>query len=108
MLKTHPLEVRRNFIALGCPINDVLDFGGPFLPLGWDSFFKRGSFSTGTSDCNSYRVQGGNLRVCKVHTQVVPMHPQHWSWRRSFSLLECSPSGAPTNSEARWTVLQAE
>jgi len=40
--KTHTLEVCRNFIALGCPINDVLDFGGHFLPLGWCSFFKRG------------------------------------------------------------------
>jgi hypothetical protein len=36
--------IRRNFIALGCLINDVLDFGGHFLSLGRDSFFKRGSF----------------------------------------------------------------
>jgi len=29
-------------------MNDVLDFGGHFLSLGWDSFFKRGGFSTAT------------------------------------------------------------
>ena len=44
--KTHTLEVRKNFIALGCPINDVLDFGGHFLSFRRDSFFKRGGFST--------------------------------------------------------------
>jgi hypothetical protein len=31
-----------------CAINDVLDFGGHFLSLGRDSFFKRGGFSTAT------------------------------------------------------------
>jgi hypothetical protein len=46
--KTHALEGHRNFIALGCPINDVLDFGGHFLSLGWTSFFKKGGFSTAT------------------------------------------------------------
>jgi hypothetical protein len=51
--KLHTLEVRRNFIALGCPINDVLDFGGHFLSLDRDSFFKRGGFSTATPDYNS-------------------------------------------------------
>ncbi len=39
--------------ALGCPINDVLDFGGHFLSRGWDSFFKRRSFSTATPVLNS-------------------------------------------------------
>jgi hypothetical protein len=38
----------QGFIALGWPINDVLDFGGHFLSLGGDSFFKRGGFSTAT------------------------------------------------------------
>jgi hypothetical protein len=52
--KTHSQEVRRNFIAPGCPINDVLDFGGHFLSLGWSGFFKRGSFSTATRFINSY------------------------------------------------------
>jgi hypothetical protein len=35
-------------------MNDVLDFGGHFLPLGWDRFFKRGGFSTATPVNNSY------------------------------------------------------
>jgi hypothetical protein len=50
------LEVRRNFIALGCPIKDVLDFGGHFLPLGWCSFFKRGVFPTATGVYTIYGV----------------------------------------------------
>jgi hypothetical protein len=54
LLKNHVLEVRRDFIALGCPINDVLDFGRHFLPLGWGSFFKRGGFSTATPVLDSY------------------------------------------------------
>jgi len=32
VLKNSHSRSRRNFIALGCTINDVLDFGGPFLP----------------------------------------------------------------------------
>src|SRR6266478_1887442 len=35
-------------MALGCPINDVLDFGGHFLSLDRDSFFKRGVFQQPT------------------------------------------------------------
>jgi hypothetical protein len=47
-IEKHTLEVRGNVIALACPTNDVLDFGGHFLSLGWDSFFKTGGFSTPT------------------------------------------------------------
>jgi hypothetical protein len=35
-------------MALGSPINDVLDFGGHFLSLCGGRFFKRGGFSTDT------------------------------------------------------------
>ena len=35
-------------------MNDVLDFGGHFLSLGWDSFFKRGGFSTATPIYNNH------------------------------------------------------
>jgi hypothetical protein len=34
-------------------MNDVLDFGGHFLSLDWDGFFKRGGFSTATPVSNS-------------------------------------------------------
>jgi hypothetical protein len=55
--KTHALEVRRKFIAPGCPINDVLDFGGHFLSLGRGSFFqKRGFFNS--QRCYVNRVTG--------------------------------------------------
>jgi hypothetical protein len=60
--KTHSQEVRRNFIAPGCPINDVLDFGGHFLSLGWSGFFKRGSFSTATP----YYTQNPHNRIPSV------------------------------------------
>jgi hypothetical protein len=52
-VKTQTLKVRRNFIALGCPISDVLDFGGHFLSLVRGSFFKRGGFSTATAVCTT-------------------------------------------------------
>jgi hypothetical protein len=35
---------------------DVLDFGGHFLSPGWDSFFKRGGFSTATGDFTHNQV----------------------------------------------------
>jgi hypothetical protein len=46
-----------NLIALGCPVNDVLDFGEHFLSLDRDSFFKRGGFSTATPGYNSYPLR---------------------------------------------------
>jgi hypothetical protein len=33
-------------MALGCAINDVLDFGGHFLSLRRDRFFKRGGVNS--------------------------------------------------------------
>src|SRR5580704_1546035 len=48
LLKTHSREIRRNFIALGCAINDVLDFGEHFISPRGDRFFKRRRFSTPT------------------------------------------------------------
>jgi hypothetical protein len=60
----HERLIRRNFIVLGCLINDVLDFGGHFLSLGRDSFFKRGGFSTATRFCNNDR----NADVALTHT----------------------------------------
>jgi hypothetical protein len=56
-------EVRGNCIALGCPINHVLDFGGHFLSLGWDSFFKRGSFSTATPVFDTYCSDMANVEI---------------------------------------------
>jgi hypothetical protein len=47
-------EIRGNFIALGCPTNDVLDFGGRLLSLRRDRFLKRESFSTATRFCANY------------------------------------------------------
>ena len=44
LLKTHTLEVRRNFIALGCPINDVLDFVDISYPSAGTVFSKEGVF----------------------------------------------------------------
>jgi hypothetical protein len=46
--KLPPGKIAKTKSRQGCAINDVLDFGGHFLSLGWDSFFKRGSFSTAT------------------------------------------------------------
>jgi hypothetical protein len=34
------------------------------------------------------------------------MHPQHCSWQRSSSLLDCLPSCGPTKSETRWIILR--
>src|ERR1700704_3041044 len=74
MLKTHTLEVRRNFIALGCPINDVLDFGGPFLPLGWGSFFqKRGFFNISHPCYRQLRVVCGESKPPRYGGRV-------WLW----------------------------
>jgi hypothetical protein len=35
-------EVRRNFIARGCPVNDVFDFGEHFLSSAGTVFSKEG------------------------------------------------------------------
>lgn len=52
-MKNSYSQLRRNFIALGCPIKDVLDFDGFSTPrLG--RFFLKRDFSTGTRDYNSY------------------------------------------------------
>jgi hypothetical protein len=50
LLKNPHSRTSQKFHRAGFPINDVLDFGGHFLPLGWDGFSKEGAFSTATGD----------------------------------------------------------
>ena len=62
-------------MALGCAINDVLDFGGHFLSLGRVNFFKRWGFSTATPDYaqNSSMSEMACSRQLPSRTQIMSL-----------------------------------